>query len=111
MQSALKDDMDAALADHRDSIAKHQEKTQSKAMMKSGGIVRDMMARRLVAYFRHWQEHTQTFKSALNAKVKDRVFRMYRGYMLSYFNGWKKNTTVKKVRHKKKMMMQMEEQN
>jgi hypothetical protein len=34
---------------------------------------------------------------------------MYRGYMLSYFNGWKKNTSKKKVRHKKKMMMQMEE--
>jgi hypothetical protein len=31
--------------------------------------------------------------------------------MLSYFNGWKKGTSVKKVRHKKKMMMVMEEQN
>lgn len=47
----------------------------------------------------------------MKAKVKDRIFKMYRGYMLSYFNGWKKNTSQKKVRHKKKIMMQMEESN
>ena len=47
----------------------------------------------------------------MNSKVKDRIFRMYRNYMLSYFNGWKKNSTKKKKRTKKKMMMVMEEQN
>ena len=47
----------------------------------------------------------------MNSKVKDRVFRMYRNYMLSYLLGWKKNSTHKKKRTKKKMMMVMEEQN
>jgi hypothetical protein len=54
MQSALRDDMDVALEEHRDAIAKHNEKTQTKSMKKSVGLVRDMFASRLIAHFRHW---------------------------------------------------------
>jgi hypothetical protein len=77
--------------------------------MKSGSIVRDMIGKRLFAYFAHWKGHTDSFKAGMNGKIKDRIIRMHNSYVLSYFQNWKKNATQKKTRHKKKMIMQMEE--
>jgi hypothetical protein len=53
--------------------------------MKSGSIVRDMIGKRLFAYFDHWKVHTSSFKTGMNTKIKDRIIRMHNNYVLSYF--------------------------
>ena len=109
MQSALRDDMDVALEEHNKVIKAHTDKMNTKSAMKSGNIVRDMIGKRLFAYFTHWRDHTASFKTNMNTKIKDRIIRMHNNYVLSYFQNWKKNATHKKKRQKKKMIMQMEE--
>jgi len=109
MQAALRDDMDVALEEHKQFNQKQQDKMTTKSQMKSGSIVRDMIGKRLFAYFAHWKEHTDTFKTNMNTKIKSRIIMMHNNYVLSYFSNWKKNATQKKTRHKKKMIMQMEE--
>ena len=87
-----------------------QSAMTTKSKIKSGNIIRDMMAKRLYAYFCHWKVSTANFKNSMNTKIKDRIFSMYRGRMLDAFIRWKKNSIQKKARTKKKMIMQMEEQ-
>ena len=85
MQSALRDDMDVALEEHNQMIKAHTDKMNTKSAMKSGSIVRDMIGKRLFAYFAHWRDHTAGFKTNMNTKIKDRIIRMHNNYVLSYF--------------------------
>ena len=101
--------MDVALEEHRQFNAQHQSKEMTKSQKKSVSVVRDMMGRRLRGYFNYWKDHSTTFSTAMNTKIRDRIFKIYRDYMLSYFSHWRKNATEKKVRKKKKMIMQMED--
>ena len=85
MNAALRDDMDVALEEHNQIIKKQQDKMLTKSQMKSGSIVRDMIGKRLFAYFAHWRDHTASFKNNMNTKIKDRIIRMHNNYVLSYF--------------------------
>ena len=101
--------MDVALDEHREFNAVHSEKMLTKSKMKSGSIVRDMIGKRLFAYFAHWRDHTAKFKNHMNIKIRDLIIRIYREKCLSSFQTWKSLAATKKRRTKKKMIMQMEE--
>jgi hypothetical protein len=77
----------------------------TRSMINSGNIVRDMIGRRLFAYFQHWKDNTTNYKSKMNTTIKDRIFRMYRERLLDAFLYWKKKALQKKRRVKKKMIM------
>ena len=102
--------MDVALEAHDNFNKRVKTKMVRSAKKNCGDIVRNMLGKRLFAYFNHWKKHTTGFKAQMNTKIKDRIFMMYRGYMLSYFNHWRKNATQKKIRKRKKMIMQAQEQ-
>lgn len=63
----------------------------TRSKMNSGNIVRDMIGKRLYAYFQHWKEHAVSYHTKMNTKIKDRVFKMYRERLLDAFLHWKKN--------------------
>jgi hypothetical protein len=62
------------------------------------------MGKRLFAYFMHWNNVSVNYKQTMNTKVKDLVLRGYIDMMRSFFNGWKKNGTVKVTKKKMKIV-------
>jgi uncharacterized protein YbcI len=55
--------MDVALEAHNSSVKRTKAKMVRSAKKKSGNIVRDMLGKRLFAYFNHWKKNTEGFKT------------------------------------------------
>lgn len=101
--------MDVAILENTKFNTNFQANMTTRSMMNSGKIVRDMIGKRLYAYFQHWKESTANYNSKMKTKIKDRILRMYRERQLDAFLFWKKKALQKKKRVKKKMIMEMEE--
>lgn len=110
IRKTLDEDLDVAIIKHKAFNSEVNSNMRTSQTVRASNITRDMLGRRLYDYFKKWKEDSSSLKLAINSTLKDKMVRMYRGYLLSYFNHWKQNHAKKKVRAKKKMVMQMEQE-
>ena len=107
MHHALRDDMDKAIEEHSSFNKMKANSTLTASKKRAGNIVRDMLAKRLFAYFKHWYGHTRGFDNTMNMKVKDKIIKLYKDYLRTYLNHWRKNASLKTIKKKKKMISTM----
>lgn len=48
----------------------------TKSQLRAGFIIRDMMGKKLNAYFKKWNEETQRFRIILTKNISDRLIRI-----------------------------------
>ena len=107
MYQAVTQDMDVAIRDF-DNFNKNKTKSLETAnSLRASNITRDMLGKRLYAYFIHWHKVKVNYHNTMQTKVKDKIIKMYLAYMRSYFNGWKKKTTDRERKKKMKMVQDL----
>ena len=107
MSTAVESDMNVAISEteqfNKDKTSALLRSNQTRA----GNIVRDMLAKRLFAYFMHWNNVGVNYNQTMETKVKDKILKMYINYMKSYFVGWKTNVNTKERRKRMKIVQDM----
>ena len=88
---------------NKDKTSGLQKSNQKRA----SNIVRDMLGKRLFAYFMHWNNVGVNYRQTMVTKVKGKVISMYLNYMGSYFVGWKTNVTTKERKKRVKLVQDM----
>jgi|DEB0MinimDraft_12_1074336.scaffolds.fasta_scaffold03314_2 hypothetical protein len=66
-----------------------------------------MLGKRLFSYFMQWRDVNENYKQTLHTKVNDKIVKMYKNYMGSYFTMWKKKLNDQGRQKKMKMVQEM----
>ena len=102
--------MDVAVAEHAEFNKNFEAKLKMKNQKRAGNITRDMLGKRLFAYFNHWRLETEHYNKTMKTKVADKLIRLMVGKLGQAFKRWKDKGRRKQNQIKKKMMMEMTEQ-
>ena len=89
LNNALHEDMDVALAEHKEFNKKYEKDLLMKNQMRAGKTVTEMLGRRLFAYFNHWRNDYERHKNFVNSRFADKLIRLGLGKLGSAFKVWK----------------------
>jgi len=97
---AVQNDMDVAIADHQAYVAEKSANLTQRNNKKFGNMIKNALGSKLFSYFQRWRDVNENHKNTMNKRVKSKIIHMYKNYMNSYFDHWKKNSHEKVRRHR-----------
>ena len=68
----------------------------TRSQYRASTIVRNMMGKRLFAYFKKWKDETRHFNVTMKEKVKIKLLQLCKGRFAAYFFHWKSNSFNKR---------------
>ena len=96
LKHAVENDMDPGIKDLEDHNFEKSKQILNRSQYRASGIVRNMLGKRLFAYFQKWKSETSHYSVTMNAKIRIKMTQMIKGKYAVYFYHWKSNSFNKK---------------
>ena len=88
--------MNPGIKDLEDHNYSKSQEILTRSQLRASTIVRNMMGKRLFAYFKKWKDETRHFNVTMKEKVKIKLLQLCKGRYAAYFFHWKSNSFNKR---------------